>query len=167
MHIEAHLKNLRISPRKASVVAKMLRGLSVDEASIQLKNELRRAALPLGKLLASAVANAEHNYHAVPSNLLVERVVVGEGMKLKRWMPRAQGRATPIWKRMSHVHITLKEIVPGMRIEDASKEKSIESKKVKVARRVKSKSFSDDLVSGKTKKNSEAHSSRVFHRKSV
>ena len=70
MNIEASLHNLRISPRKVVVVAKMLQGLSAREASVQLERELRRAALPLEKLLASAIANAEHNFQSVPENLL-------------------------------------------------------------------------------------------------
>ena len=94
MNIEAHLNTLRISPRKVRVVVGMLPGLSVREAEHQLDRELRRAALPIRKLLLSAVSNAEHNFHAVPENLVVARVVVNEGKKLKRWMPRAQGRAT-------------------------------------------------------------------------
>ena len=171
MNIEAHLNNLRISPRKVLVVAKMLKGLPVREASVQLDRELRRAALPLGKLLASAVANAEHNFQAIPENLIVSKITVGEGRKLKRWMPRAQGRATPIWKRLSQVHIVLQEIDPKLRSEVSRKKISHDKKdssghgKEKTS---KTKSFSGPNTSGGMKKTSGARSSRsIFHRKAV
>ncbi len=172
MNIEAHLNNLRISPRKVLVVAKMLKGLPVREASAQLDRELRRASLPIGKLLASAIANAEHNFQAIPENLIVSRITVGEGRKLKRWMPRAQGRATPIWKRLSRVCIVLREIDPKRR-SDASQEKTSHDKKSSSGGREKAKiskvkSFSGAPSSGGMKKTSGARSSRsVFHRKSV
>lgn len=171
MNIEAHLNNLRISPRKVLMVAKMLKGLPVREASVQLDRELRRAALPLEKLLASAVANAEHNFQAIPENLVVSKVTVGEGRKLKRWMPRAQGRATPIWKRMSRVHIVLKEVDPKLRTvvpeEKTSRAKKDSSESVQ-EKTSKTKSFSDSHRSGSIKKTSGARSSRsIFHRKAV
>ena len=102
----------------------MLRGLPVSLAAVQLEKELRRAALPIGKLLASAAANAEQNFHLVPSNLFVREILVNEGKKLKRWMPRAQGRATPIWRRMSQVRIVLEERVSGMRSEAVPADRS-------------------------------------------
>jgi len=170
MNIEANLNNLRISPRKVLVVAKMLRGLPVREASVQLDRELRRAALPLEKLLASAIANAEHNFQAIPENLVVSRVVIGEGRKLKRWMPRAQGRATPIWKRMSRVRIVLEEVDPKLRAKVSKKRRSAK-KKLAVEgheKTAKAGGFSGVLPSGKTKKTGGAHTSRsIFHRKSV
>lgn len=169
MNIEANLNNVRISPRKVMMVAKMLQGLSVREARVQLDRELRRAALPLEKLLASAVANAEHNFRAIPENLIVSRVVVGEGRKLKRWMPRAQGRATPIWKRMSRIRVVLEEVDPKLRAK-ASKKKASAKKGASAPgheKTAKAGVFSGVLPSGKMKKSS-AHSSRsIFHRKSV
>lgn len=127
MIIDARLNNLRISPRKVRVVAKMLCGLSPSVAMTQLDCELRRASLPLKKLIASVVANAEHNFHAVPSNLIISNIIVGEGRKLKRWLPRAQGRATPLWKRMSSVRIILKEEVSGMRTKAGRSKKNEKS----------------------------------------
>jgi large subunit ribosomal protein L22 len=170
MNIEANLNNLRISPRKVVVVAKMLQGLSVQEARIQLDRELRRAALPLEKLLASAVANAEHNFRAIPENLIVSSVVVGEGRKLKRWMPRAQGRATPIWKRMSRIRVVLEEVDPKLRAKASKKKASVkkEAPSREHEKTAKTGVFSGVLPSGKMKKSSGAHASRsIFHRKSV
>ena len=170
MNIEAHLNTLHISPRKVRVVVGMLPGLSVREAEHQLDRELRRAALPIRKLLLSAVSNAEHNFHAVPENLVVARVVVNEGKKLKRWMPRAQGRATPIWKRMSRVSLFLREVTPGVRAETSLK-KTENTKKGNSSGRKHSKSsnFSGEAnESGYRKKGSSARASRsIFHRKSV
>lgn len=150
----------------------MLPGLSVREAERQLDRELRRAALPLKKLLLSALANAEHNAQAVPENLVIARVVVNEGKKLKRWMPRAQGRATPIWKRMSRIRIVLREVTPGIKAnassqktEDVSKKKSARSGRKGAA----APGFSEHTASGgSSKKGSGARASRsIFHRKSV
>ncbi len=171
MNIEAHLNNLRISPRKVLVVAKMLKGLSVREAGVQIDRELRRAALPLGKLLASAVANAEHNFQAIPENLVVSRITVGEGRKLKRWMPRAQGRATPIWKRLSRVSIVLSEVDPELRSSSRVEKKALVKKETPESsqeKTSKSPSFSEKSSVGSIKKSSGARSSRsIFHRKSV
>ncbi|MGB2791502.1 MAG: 50S ribosomal protein L22 [Candidatus Moraniibacteriota bacterium] len=171
MNIEAHLNNLRISPRKVLMVAKMLKGLPAQEAIVQLDRELRRAALPLEKLITSAIANAEHNFQAIPENLIVSKVTVGEGRKLKRWMPRAQGRATPIWKRMSRVHIVLREVDPELRA-STSKGKTPHAKRdvsePTQEKASKTKSFSDSHRSGNIKKTSGARSSRsIFHRKAV
>ncbi len=169
MKIEANLNNVRISPRKVLVVAKMLSGLSVREASVQLERELRRAALPLNKLLASAVANAEHNFRAIPENLVVSQVSVGEGRKLKRWMPRAQGRATPIWKRMSRICLVLEEKDPELRAAKSKKKKSAKNKRSSIKHEKTSihEKFSGILPGGAGKKASGAHSRSIFHRKSV
>lgn len=167
MNIEANLSNLRLSPRKVMVVAKMLQGLSVREASVQLERELRRAALPLGKLLASAIANAEHNFQSVPENLVVSRVIVGEGRKLKRWLPRAQGRATPLWKRMSHIRIVLREIDPTLRTKN-SKRKAKSVKIAPSAKKHEQVASMKNLAEGSPKRVSGVRSSRsIFHRKSV
>lgn len=167
MNIEASLHNLRISPRKVVVVAKMLRGLPVREASVQLERELRRAALPLEKLLASAIANAEHNFQSVPENLVVSRVIVGEGRKLKRWLPRAQGRATPLWKRMSHIRIVLEEIDPTLRTKK-SRKKAKSTKETSSAKKHEHTVPTKNLADGSPKKISGVRSSRsIFHRKSV
>ena len=166
MIIDARLNNLRISPRKVRVVAKMLRGLSPSVAMTQLDYELRRASLPLKKLIASAVANAEHNFHAVPSNLVISNVIVGEGRKLKRWLPRAQGRATPLWKRMSSVRIILEEEVSGMRAK-ASRSKKNE-KTLSRAREKSGKALSlGEKASSLIRKSSGIRPTRsIFQRKS-
>lgn len=109
MKVIAHLNNLRISPRKTHAVARVLRGLSVARARMHLGQELRHVSEPLLKLLQSAVANAENNFGLDKDNLYIYDIQVGAGPTLKRWMPRAYGRATPINKRTARVFLTLEE----------------------------------------------------------
>lgn len=101
-----------MSPRKVRLVANLFGGMDVDEAEAQLTHLRKGAAAPLRKLLHSAVANAEHNAKLDRANLYVGRIIVDQGTTLKRFQPRAFGRATPIRKRTSHVTITLEERVP-------------------------------------------------------
>ncbi len=107
MKVTATLSNVHVAPRKARLVAGLVRGLGVAEAKIQLEKSVKKMSLPLAKLLASAVANAENNFSLDRKDLRVVRIDVNEGQKLKRFMPRAQGRATPLWRRLSHVTIVL------------------------------------------------------------
>jgi len=102
-----------MTPRKVRLVAYAVRGLGVEEALVQFDKMLKKASLPLTKLLQSAIANAENNFSLDRNNLFVEDVWVGEGQKLKRWTPRAQGRATPLWRRMSKIRIILAEREEG------------------------------------------------------
>jgi len=105
----AHLKYVRISPRKVGLVLDHIRGKDVSMALAILKNTPKIAAEHLFKLLASAVANAENNHHMDSSRLYVSECFVCPGPILKRIMPRAQGRAFRINKRTSHVTIAVKE----------------------------------------------------------
>ena len=109
MEVKASLKYLRISPRKVRLVADLIRGLPLREAEAQLKFLNKKAAPEMAKLLQSAKSNAEHNFHLNPDNLYVSQCYVNEGPTAMRWMPRAQGRATKIRKRSSHVYIILQE----------------------------------------------------------
>lgn len=109
MEVKAKLKNLQMTPKKVRLVASVVRGLPVLEAQQQLLFMSRWAARPIRKLLDSAIANAENNYKLDRSNLYVKRIAVDEGRTLKRWKPRAFGRASQIRKRMSHIIIILDE----------------------------------------------------------
>lgn len=113
MDITAHSNYIRMSPRRLRLIADVLRGASVDVAERQLFAITRLASLPLAKLLASAVANAEQNFDAVKENLYVEKIIVNEGPMLKRSTPRAFGRASPIRKRSAHVTLVLGEREEG------------------------------------------------------
>lgn len=98
---------IRISPTKARVVMNLIRGRHVDDARRVLKFTQRAAALPIGKVLESAIANAEHNRGLPGDELFVARAWVDEGPTLKRFRPRAQGRATRIRKRTCHLYVVV------------------------------------------------------------
>ncbi|MBI4142282.1 50S ribosomal protein L22 [Candidatus Uhrbacteria bacterium] len=112
MQAVAHLRHLRMSPRKVRLVADLIRGLDVAEADAQLAHLSKAASLPVRKLLASAVANAEHNAKLSRDNLFVQQIFVNQGATLKRSRPRAFGRAAAIRKRSAHISLVLDERVP-------------------------------------------------------
>ena len=105
--VRAHAKYVRTSARKARLVCDHIRGKDVAQARAILAFTPRGAAEAWSKLLESAVANAEHNYELIGEELRVTRVYADEGPTLKRFRPRAMGRATRIRKRTSHLTITL------------------------------------------------------------
>lgn len=113
MNVIAHLRYLRIAPRKVRVVTDLLPGLDVVKARAILESLPKHAAGPLGKLLNSAVANAEHNFELDGENLYIWKVLVNEGPKLKRFLPRARGMTSPIEKKSSHITMILEERIPG------------------------------------------------------
>ncbi|MGK2849155.1 MAG: 50S ribosomal protein L22 [Minisyncoccota bacterium] len=113
MKVHATLKNLRIAPRKVRLVTHSLVGVDAEEARLQLSKQVKRSSRPIADLLKSAVANATNNNGLDVSNLYVLEIRVGDGVKLKRWLPRAFGRATPLLRRASNVTIILDEKIEG------------------------------------------------------
>lgn len=109
-HVTAHLRFLRIAPRKVRLVLDLIRGKSLDVAEQQLMALPKGSSQPILKLLKSAQANADHNFKLDPKTLYVSQAYANEGPKLKRYMPHAMGRATVILKRMSHVTVALAPI---------------------------------------------------------
>ena len=109
MEAKAYLKYARISPRKVQVVLDLIRGKDTETAMGILKNTPKSASEYLVKLLGSAIANAENNFHMDGSKLYGSECFVCPGPILKRIMPRAQGRAYRILKRSSHITIAVKE----------------------------------------------------------
>jgi ribosomal protein L22 len=105
--VRAQAKYVRTSARKARIVCHHIRGKSVVEARAILEFAPRAAARDWAKLLDSAVANAEHNHELIGDDLCIKEAFADEGPTLKRFRPRAMGRATPIRKRTSHLTITL------------------------------------------------------------
>jgi len=105
--VRAQAKFVRSAPRKARLVMDHIRGKEVAEARAILRHTTRSAATDIAKLLESAVANAENNFELDPEELKIGTAFVDEGPTIKRFRPRAQGRATPIHKRTSHMTITL------------------------------------------------------------
>jgi large subunit ribosomal protein L22 len=107
--MKASATHIRISPRKVRMVVDTVRGKSVSQALSILGFTRKKAALPVQKLLKSAVANAaENDGISDVDTLVIDRIMVDEGPTLKRFMPRARGRATPIRKRTSHIRIILR-----------------------------------------------------------
>ncbi len=105
--VRAQAKYVRSAPRKARLVVDHIRGKSVEEARAILTHTPRAAAADVLKLLNSAAANAENNHELDPDDLVISKVYVDEGPTLKRYQPRAQGRAFRIRKRSSHLTIVL------------------------------------------------------------
>ena len=110
MEVKAKLSRLRISPRKVRLVIDVVRGMEIEKAQHQLQFMQKGAALPVLKLLNSAVANAVNNSKLEKDNLYIKEITANDGPVLKRWKPRAFGKATQILKRSSHILIILDEI---------------------------------------------------------
>ena len=114
MEAKAVARYVRTSPRKARQVADSIRGKGAGDALNTLALTPRKAARLIEKLLKSAVANArERGGRANLDTLTVSDIQVGPGPTLKRWLPRARGRATPIHKRTSHISIVLRDVPQG------------------------------------------------------
>ncbi|HBI94318.1 MAG: 50S ribosomal protein L22 [Terrisporobacter othiniensis] len=109
MEAKAIAKYVRVSPRKAGQICSLVRGKNVDEALAILKFTPRGAAADIAKVVKSAKANAENNHEMNAENLYIESIVANQGPTIKRFMPRAQGRATMIRKRTSHIEVIVKE----------------------------------------------------------
>ena len=110
---KAVAKQVRIAPRKARLVVDLIRGKEIGEAIAILRHTQRGASPIVEKVLHSAVANAEHNYEMDPESLVISEAFVDEGVTLKRFRPRAQGRASGINKRTSHITIVVSEKKEG------------------------------------------------------
>jgi len=109
MEAKATLRYLRISPRKVGILCDLIRGKSVADADAVLALTPKAAAEPLAKLVRSAAANAENNFGLDPEKLYVAETYATPGPIIKRFRPRAQGRAFRINKRTSHVTVVLRE----------------------------------------------------------
>lgn len=134
MDSKATAKYVRMSPRKVRLVVDIVRGLSVQKAEHALSLLNKKAARPVSKVLHSAIANAEHNFDAKKSELFVKFIAADEGPTLKRWQPRAFGRASMIRKRTTHITVVVsdgKEATADTKIEKKAEEpKQTEEKKL-------------------------------------
>ncbi len=110
MEAKATVRYVRITPQKARRAIELIRGRQVDEARRILRFSTLGAAKTVEKALNSAVANAEQLPGVAPQNLVVERAWVDEGPTMKRWRPRAYGRATKILKRTSHITLVVRSL---------------------------------------------------------
>lgn len=135
MNTKATANHIHMAPRKIRLVVDLVRGLRVDEAQRQLMFSTKAAAKPVLKLLNSAMANAKNNLGEDPADYVIVEALVNEGATFHRYTPRAQGRATPIRKRMSHISLTI-----GPKVKAAKKGKdaaATEAKAVKEKAEVK------------------------------
>ncbi|MBM7694362.1 large subunit ribosomal protein L22 [Peribacillus deserti] len=113
MQAKAVANTVRIAPRKVRLVIDLIRGKQIGEAVAILRHTPKSASPVVEKVLKSAVANAEHNYEMDINNLVISQAYVNEGPTLKRFRPRAMGRASAINKRTSHITIVLSEKKEG------------------------------------------------------
>ncbi len=167
----AKLNYLRMAPRKTRLVANMIKGLSANEAEAQLLLHSKKAGEPILKLLRSAIANAKQKNIQL-ENLFVKEIRVDQGPMLKRFMPRAQGRATPIQKKTSHITLILAEsekpkqsrfkIVKPERIK-----KSVAEKIKKEKFESKEKTKEEELIKEVKPVEKTGFAKRVFRRKSI
>jgi large subunit ribosomal protein L22 len=128
--MKASLRSVRIAPKKANIVAKMVRGKPVMEAIDLLERTHKKGARLIEELLKSAVANALHNDRQSASSLVVRTIVVNQGMGYRRGVPMARGRTRPMTKFMSHIDVTL-----GIRgMEDLEEESDGTSTKKKASK---------------------------------
>lgn len=122
--MKATLSNYTQSPRKVRLLANLVRGKSVAEAVKQLDFVAKRAALPIKQLIASAVANASNNFNISREDLIIKEIRVDKGVVMKRFQPRARGRAFPIRHRTSHVKV---ELAAGNVAQDKTVESTAET----------------------------------------
>lgn len=109
MQASAYARYVRIAPRKVQLVMDLIRGKQVGEAIAILRHTPKAASPIVEKLLNSAIANAEHNYSLDPNNLVISQAYVNQGPTIKRFRPRAMGRASKINKRTSHITLVVSE----------------------------------------------------------
>lgn len=114
--VKAFARDIHMSPRKVRLVTDMVRGMPVSRALTQLQFVGKKAAGPVKKLVDSAIANAAHNHQIESERLFIKHISVDGGTVMKRFQPRAQGRAFPIGRRQSHINLVLgvadKALVP-------------------------------------------------------
>ena len=176
MEIKASINDLRMSSRKVRLVIDLIRKMPVDKALAQLKFTNKIATEPVAKMIESAIANGVNTYGLDRNNLFIKEIRSDEGTTLKRWMPKAHGRATVIRKRGAHVSVVLGEIVDSgkhdkkvvkteapMKLEDLAKEAE------KTSKTSKKKEVEEGAAPVKTKTTKAApekgFAAKVFRRK--
>jgi len=167
----AKLKYLHIAPRKVRLVADNIKGKHIVEAESQLVYSPHRVAKALLKLLRSAINNAV-NKKLDKDKLYINSIVVNQGPMLKRWLPRAMGRATPIQKKMSHINIILEEKgpygrykIPQAKITKSEKALVKEKKEETKTREIKKKPILK--VDESKKKSQGGFVKKIFRRKEI
>ncbi|TRZ82727.1 50S ribosomal protein L22 [bacterium] len=150
MIIKARLNHLQISPRKVRIVAKMIKNMNTKKAEQQLLYMNKKSAQPLLKLLKSALANAQHNFNIQEtSDFYVKNVRVDQGATLKRWRPRAFGRAYTVRKRSSRILLEIE--IKDDKIIKKSKEEISQKKTGSATTKPSSLKKNDDEKTAKEK----------------
>lgn len=185
MKVNAKLNNIRIAPRKSKLVADLIKGQDVSDALDQLEIHIKRTSPHMKKLLLSAIANGENNFGLDKDNLYVYDAKVGAGPVLKRWMPKAFGRAGEILKRTSKIEIILEERVEGKnrktkeemetekkkRLKEKKEEEKVAEEKAeenkKPARNASPSDAGGDEDRTKKETPKKGWAKKIFHRKSM
>ena len=123
MHVRASHRYLRMSPRKVRLLLPAVRGKRATEAVLRLRLAPQAAALPISKVIKSAIASAAHNYSLEPTSLVIDSATADQGPVLKRFMPRARGRAGALRKPTTHLTIVLRDapLPKGSTVADRAK----------------------------------------------
>jgi large subunit ribosomal protein L22 len=124
MEYRAESKNIKMSPRKVRLVADAIRELKLEQALASLSVLEKRAADPIRKTLESAIANATNNFSASRGDLKIKEIMVGDGLRYKRYHYAARGRTRPYVRRSSHIRITLEDNIVRMPAETAPVEEA-------------------------------------------
>jgi large subunit ribosomal protein L22 len=168
-----YLKHLRIAPRKARLLASTLPGLTAAEAEAQLNLAPQRSAMPLLKLLKSAVSNAK-NLQADLKTLVVKEARVDKGMKMARFWPRARGGVGKIEKKTCHVTLVLEtkeskdpRFVFPVKVKKSELKKVVKTKKPKDTKEEKSEGKEGDKTLGDKKASNKAATPKIFNRKVI
>ncbi len=125
--MKATLRNVRIAPKKANLVAELVRGEKVEDAIRILKFTPKKGAQILLKLIESASANAENNFNQSKNSLIIKEIKVSKGIRIKRSIPVSRGRANPLNKDCSHIHV----FVEAAQEVSAPKETTVQAKTTK------------------------------------
>ena len=169
MQYKFRLNNLRIAPRKTRQVASLIKRSSVESAETQLNFQSKRAALPILKLLKSGVASVINNFNLSRDNLFITNVIVDEGPMLKRFRPRAFGRAGAIHKKTSHITLILGESEKSketrFKIVKPEKIKKREAEKIKKEKAEQKQKIEE--IKKEAKPQAQGFMRRIFRRKSV
>ncbi len=143
--MKAYLRSARIAPKKANIVAKMVRGMSVSEAMLLLSRTHKKSARLIEKLLKSAVANARHNDKQHPTDLVIKTIIVNQSMGYPRGVPMARGRIRAMTKFLSHIDIALG-------IADTTEEKTQKKQKTQTTQKSGTSKIASQTVTSQVKK---------------
>lgn len=149
--MKAYLRSARIAPKKANLIALMVRGMRVDDALTALSRTHKKGARLVETLIKSAVANAEHNDKQHKSHLMIKSIIVNQGTSYSRGVPMARGRMRPMNKFLSHISLTL-GIAEGVHEEKMAKKEEKAAKKTAAKRPTASQSAQNKVQKSSSKK---------------